>query len=151
MGWENYHLHEFRSRGIRYGTPDPEEPRIPRVHDETTVSIGKLLHAAGDTLSYEYDFGDSWLHALMLEDISSAETGIIYPTCIAGERACPLEDAGGLPGFYRYLEAISDPAHEEHQDLIDWRGPGYNAEAFSVAKLNGLLQRRPRSVRAGPA
>src|ERR1039458_9574214 len=28
----------------------------------------------------------------------------------------------GYPGFYNLLEAISDPGHEEHDELLDWLG-----------------------------
>jgi Plasmid pRiA4b ORF-3-like protein len=151
MGWENCHAHEFRSRGVRYGTPEFDEPGFPRLHDETAVPLCNLLRVAGDKLSYEYDLGDSWEHEILLEHIKAVDPSVTYPVCITGQRACPPEDSGGLPGFYHYLEVLANPAHEEHHELLNWRGPGYDPESFDVARINALLQRRSRGLRAGPA
>jgi len=69
---------------------------------------------------YEYDFGDCWVHNVLLEDILPKEKGVKYPKCIAGERACPPEDCGSVPGYYQFLEIIKNPAHHEYRDTIDW-------------------------------
>ena len=29
---------------------------------------------------------------------------------------------GGIYGFYDFLEALSDPKHEQHDDLMEWGG-----------------------------
>lgn len=33
--------------------------------------------------------------------------------------------------FANYLEAIADPDHEEHTDLLEWNGP-FDPEAFNA-------------------
>lgn len=69
---------------------------------------------------YEYDFGDRWRHELLLEGILLKEKGVKYPRCIAGERACPPEDCGSVPGYYRMLEALANPDDEEHEEMGAW-------------------------------
>lgn len=69
---------------------------------------------------YEYDFGDSWEHDVLLEGVLIPEAGVKYPRCWVGENACPPEDCGGVRGYYDLLEIIWDPSHEEYEDTIMW-------------------------------
>ena len=72
-----------------------------------------------DSFLYEYDFGDSWEHLVVVEKIlSPEESPADLPVCSAGAWACPPEDCGGVPGYEGFLEAIRDPAHEEHQVML---------------------------------
>nr|MDQ2695392.1 plasmid pRiA4b ORF-3 family protein [Pseudomonadota bacterium] len=43
-----------------------------------------------------------------------------YPRCLAGERACPPEDCGGVPGYYQLLEILADPSHDEYAGMVEW-------------------------------
>jgi len=61
---------------------------------------------------YEYDFGDGWLHEVLLQKILPAEDGVRYPICIEGKHASPPEDSGGPPGYCDLLEALDDPSRE---------------------------------------
>ena len=61
--------------------------------------------------------------------------------CLDGQRSCPPEDCGGPPGYANLLETISDPAHEEFDDYIEWVGKDFDPEAFSLASTNAALQR----------
>ena len=60
-----------------------------------------------------------------MEKIGPADVGIRYPRFVAGERRCPPEDVGGLPGFELFLEAMGDLVHEEHSRLLEWYGGPY--------------------------
>lgn len=149
IGWENCHLHEFRIGRQRFGKPDPTERTLggPRTASERTVRLFSVLGRAGAKAVYMYDFGDSWEHELLVEKCLASEPGCAYPACLAGERNGPPEDCGGIPGFYNLLEAISDPQHEDHQDLLDWVGGSFDPESFSVDAVNQRLQRKFRPVR----
>ncbi len=59
---------------------------------------------------------------------------MVYPQCLEGERACPPDNVGGLRDYAEYLEAISDPNHEPHRELLDWKGP-FNPDAFNPLTL----------------
>lgn len=138
MGWENCHLHQFVSGDNRYGIPDPEFPGNTR--NETPVRLDKIANS-GDTFIYEYDFGDSWLHEIKIEKVLTPEKNQRYPVCLAGKRACPPEDCGGFPGYQHLLEALSDPGHEEHEDMLDWIGEDFDPEAFDLVETNKSLWR----------
>ena len=55
-----------------------------------------------------------------------------------------ISDSGGLPGFYNLLEAISDPAHEQHEELRDWLGGEFDPEGqrFRPAESEWSARRR---------
>ena len=46
--------------------------------------------------------------------------------------------SGGIPGFYDLVEALSDPTHERHEEMIDWIGE-FDPQAFSVESVNRML------------
>lgn len=64
------------------------------------MKICDLLKREGDTIIYEYDFGDSWIHTLKLEAVLNSANNTQIPSCIAGQMACPEEDSGG-PFLYK--------------------------------------------------
>jgi len=141
MGWEDCHMHAFRIGQQSYAEPDPMERVFggPRTADEGTARLSDVMGRAGIKAVYTYDFGDSWEHRIVVEKRLAPQPGQAYPVCVAGERHGPPEDCGGIPGFYNLLEAISDPAHERHDQLLDWLGDGFDAEAFSVDEVNQRL------------
>lgn len=154
MGWEDCHMHEFCIGQQRFGTPDPMEQIFggSRSASERTARLFNVLSRAGTKVVYTYDFGDSWEHQIVVEKRLAPEPGCPYPTCLAGERHGPPEDCGGIPGFYNLLEAISDPEHEQHEELLDWLGDDFDPQAFSVEEVNrrlALLQRRRKKAAAG--
>ncbi|MCL2020984.1 MAG: plasmid pRiA4b ORF-3 family protein [Betaproteobacteria bacterium] len=135
MGWEDYHLHMFRigkrSEIIINGNPTDDDLD----DDENTfngweIEASSFLETPGDVALYEYDLGDGWLHEILLEGVFLKEKGIRYPNCIAGARACPPEDCGGIPGFEHMLEVLASPRHPEHKDLIKWLGKEFEADKF---------------------
>ena len=67
------------------------------------------------------------------------------PAFVEGARRCPPENEGGPPGFERFLEAVLDPAHEEHQETIEWNGKAYEPKDMD----DGLVRTRLENV-AGP-
>ena len=89
---------------------------------------------------YEYDFGDSWEHELLVEKILPPEKGAHYPRCIKAKRACPPEDVGGVWGYDDFLEAIQDPDHPDHEDMLEWVGGEFDPEAVDLDEINETLR-----------
>lgn len=56
--------------------------------------------------------------------------------CIAGKRACPPDDCGGIWGYYKLLEGLANPSHPQHADMKDWIDDDFDPEAFKVADAN---------------
>ena len=142
MGWEDYHLHQFDIGEQHYGLPHPDD--FYEMIDEREVQIQQAVGGEKFKFKYWYDFGDDWWHTLLVEKVFPAEQGVRYPRCINGKRACPPEDVGGPWGYADYVVAMSDPNHPEHDDMIEWRGPDFDPEAFDVDEVNKRLWARLR-------
>ena len=134
MGWTNSHLHQFKIKGQRYSDPSLFDDDFDDLEceDSTTTMLSAVLPKTGKRFAfkYEYDFGDSWEHELMFEGAPPVDPKAKYPLCVEGERACPPEDCGGVWGYASFLEAISDPQHEEHDHMLDWIGGAFDPEKF---------------------
>jgi hypothetical protein len=139
MGWEDYHLHGFRADDVNYGIPDPDFGDEDII-DEGTVTLDQVLTQPKQKMMYDYDFGDDWQHDILLEKILPLKPDGNYPRCVTGKRACPPEDCGGIWGYYEFLEAIRDPDHPEHEDMLEWAGGDFDPEAFDRDEVNDSLQ-----------
>lgn len=51
-----------------------------------------------------------------------------------GQFSSPPEDVGGESGYEHFLEALSDPAHKEHEDVKTWVRPPFDPMAFSIGE-----------------
>jgi hypothetical protein len=107
--------------------------------DENAVTLGKVCPKVKSKLIYEYDFGDGWEHVIEVQKIVEPETGVEYPVCLAGKKACPPEDCGGVWGYYELLATIADPDHEEHEEMLEWLGEGSDPDAFDLEEVNAML------------
>lgn len=124
MGWCDCHLHSFRvgerrENRVEIGVPTPgfEEQEILAGWD---VPVSDFCKTTGTTIQYLYDFGDHWDHQIVFEEIVEVKTALKLPVCLEGERACPPEDCGGLPGYYHLLEVLDDKNHTEYAGMVDW-------------------------------
>jgi hypothetical protein len=137
MGWYDSHLHQFVVGDAYYGVPHPDMD----VRDERRFKLNQALTAPKQKIVYEYDFGDSWEHEIVLEKVLAPEPGATYPRCTDGKRACPPEDCGGIWGYAELLEAISDPEHPEHEEMSEWLAEDFDPEAFDLDEVNVQLRR----------
>jgi hypothetical protein len=138
MGWHNCHLHMFKIDNIHLTDFFDDDQRLNEF-DDRDFTIEQVLGDKVKKFIYEYDFGDGWEHQIDVEKIIPPDFNIKYPICIAGRRACPPEDCGSYPGYYRCLEALKDPFNNENQELIEWMGH-YDPEHFDIKKTNERLQ-----------
>lgn len=157
MGWEDMHLHAFRIGGKRNGIDIgiPMEVDMPLSNATTLagwdVPIASHLHEPGASCTYLYDFGDDWSHKVVLEAIVPREAKLKYPRCLAGARACPPEDCGGVHGYTRLCDILKNPANadEEAEELLDWVGDDFDPEAFDAGKVKfGSAAKRLKELRS---
>jgi hypothetical protein len=139
MGWLDYHLHAFEIDGRRYGVPDDSFDFDDTLPEEEIV-LADLVGIGVDRFIYEYDFGDGWQHEIVIESVGESISGVSYPRCTAGERACPPEDCGGIPGFAEFVEVMADPRHPEHEAMSAWYGGEFDPAAFSAEVASSLLR-----------
>ncbi len=148
MGWQDGHLHEFEADDVRYGVPEPRQSDFwgEPVKAESRARLQQVLPAEKCRLTYTYDFGDNWLVDVVLERILPPDDTKRYPLCLAGRRAGPPDDSGGPWGYMEMLQVLADPKHPDHEEMKEWLGGDWDAEAFTVDEANGLLSvlRQPR-------
>ena len=139
MGWQDEHLHLFIDGNKQYGSHDPDWDEFGAEYgDECEVQLRQVLSRPNKTLLYEYDFGDSWQHTIKLEEIKSVEEVEDSPFCLGGERACPPENCGGIPGYYHLLAVMADPNHKEYEDMSLWFGGVFDPDAISLDEINTI-------------
>ncbi len=97
MKWSDYHLHRFVINGGEYGIA--REGGVGFSDNPDAVMLSQFRFREDDGFVYEYDFGDSWEHIIVVQDILLPDPGIAYPVCTGGRRAGPPEDCGGPWGF----------------------------------------------------
>ena len=149
MGWQNCHLHQFSGAGAKYGQDDPSEPGCLAQMgwiDERKARVSQLLPGAGATAEYLYDFGDDWLHEIVVEQVLPVDPRRAYPVCLEGKGAGPPEDCGGPHGFENIREALSDPKHPQYWDMKLFY-EDYQLK-YSLAAVNrGLRKRFPAKAK----
>jgi hypothetical protein len=172
FNWEDSHLYQFLAPpggkltrtalrdAVRYHTmpPDPffdNDEQNDSPADEALV--GRIFTPDCKQIVYEYDFGDSWEHLVKLEKRTPGGEQDHVPQCLAGENAAPRDDMGGIPGYYDWLDALRDPAHEMHEQAIEWLGQDFDPARFDLDAANRRLAqafkpapKRPRKPRKKP-
>ena len=143
MGWTDSHLHEFTSGSATDGVAEHYRPQdsidegLPGI-DETEVRLDEVVEPE-DRLYYNYDFGDDWSHTLHLEAVVPREPDAPLAVCVAGARACPPEDCGGIWGYHELLTALSQPPNADNSELREWVGPDFDPDRFDVDDVNTAL------------
>jgi len=141
MEWEDYHLHLFQIGEDYYAIPSPDDPWPMETKNEKRAKLFQIAPAEKSKFIYEYDLGDSWRHNILVEKILLPERELEHPVCLAGKRSRPPEDCGGIGGYYRFLKAIGDPKHPEHEDTLVWAGEEIDPERFDKEEINRLLSK----------
>ena len=146
MGWEGYHLHQFRKNGVYYKEITEEDTFWlggDRLQDEAEYTLGQMLAKKGDKMNFDYDFGDGWEHQVALSDIvpyADGETPALH--LLAGKNACPPEDCGGVWGYetlcqYYYTRKKDPNFPKEHYALVDKH---FNPEYFPLEEYQADIE-----------
>ena len=139
MGWTNSHLHQFIVGRTYYGEPHPDYGL--EMNDQDAVQLDEIVEKKKDRFVYEYDFGDGWEHAILVEEVMEPDPDATYPRCVKGKRSCPPEDIGGSWGYAEFLEAIEDEDHPRHAEYMDWIGGEFDPDAFDREEVNEILKK----------
>ena len=140
MGWEHSHLHQFIVDGVYYGEIFKGDFDTGDTEDEKKVKLFQVMEAPKSKIFYEYDFGDSWEHEIVLEEILPATAKKVPSVCLAGERACPPEDCGGVWGYEELLRVIKNPTDPDYEDRMEWLGDDFDPEVFDINEVNEILK-----------
>ena len=141
MGWSDCHLFEFVVGDRIYGDPGPvfgiDERRIYKAKG---IRLATLIDRGVKEFLYVYDFGDNWQHRVTVRDIRDGDADVEYPRFISGARRAPPEDVGGIGGFEAFLEAIADPEHEDHMQMLDWYGKPFDPQDIDERHVRMIIE-----------
>ena len=140
MGWQNCHLYHFDTGEVRYTEYFDDDFMSDDERPASETRLGDLDLQSGDVLWYLYDFGDDWLHEIEVEEISPVERGAEYPRCLAGRRACPPEDCGGIYGYDRMLSVLRSRSDPERGEYLEWLGGDWDSDAFDPGATDDLVR-----------
>ena len=148
MGWAEEHLHQFIMRNGRqstfYATSIHEimESRMqPETKDGRQYCIADLLKQKGDSVTFEYDYGDCWLHTVTLLAVNEYGDEKKEVSLLGGERACPPNDCGGVPGYQRLCMLMEKPASPDALSEMEWLGFRYDPELFPLKEAQKIVKR----------
>lgn len=134
MGWTYSHLHQFVVANEYIGSI---AELGDEVLDEKRIRLSDYISGEKEKFRYEYDFGDDWDHIIEVEKTLPVDPTQSYPRCIAGKRACPPEDCGGIWNYGDLVEILADPDHPEYENMRDFVGDEFDPNEFD---LNAVAQ-----------
>jgi hypothetical protein len=149
FGWEDCHLWEFRSTG-RGGVPiagipsDSDFDWGSETPDASRLKLYRHFGSDGGAKNclYVYDFGDDWEHQVTFrKEVTDAD--LFNRRLLSGKRACPPEDCGSVPGYYRlvhFVETGEDEYGDEGSELGDWIGD-WHPDAFDLERVSKRFDR----------
>lgn len=162
FGWRDSHLHDFTdtdpyARGgvepLVWTDPETIFDGPEGALNEAQAAVGEALEPSG-MLFYRYDFGDGWtLRIERLDEPGELDDGL-RARVVDGERAGPLDDSGGVPGYADKLELLAGPDCEERREIVNWVGwvcgpwREFAPERFDVEATNHVLARLPGAAPA---
>lgn len=149
FGWHEYHLFRFSEKAyggnIHICEPDSYEGmcRNSNPTDAKKIALNQVFNEDCRHLVYLYDFGDDWVHDILLEEIS--EENIEKAVCTAGKGACPPEDCGGPMGYEMMKELfLSAPKSREANRYRKWlclgKGEAWDAARFNLTEANAYME-----------
>jgi len=148
MGWTNSHMHQFIKNGTYYTANENNmfDDMDGIDYKKKKIRISTLLKQEKDTLVYEYDFGDGWLHKILLEKILPVDDKVKYPVVVDGNMHCPPEDCGGVWGYADMLKILKKSDHEEYESYMEWLGGEFDPKYFNIDEINDMLKQKNYGV-----
>jgi hypothetical protein len=151
MGWLDCHLWQFEGNERKYSLLIPNDPDWnARITNAATTKLSAVLDDGVRAIGYVYDMGDNWQHNIIVEKLKALEAGALYPQFLGGERRCPPEDCGSVPGYYEFLENIASKQNKKRKAALDWYGGPYDPDEINEKQIITALNRiatRGRSTR----
>ena len=139
FGWYDYQSHVFFVGEKRYGNPMDHDGVV--IEDDRDVTLADVRLSEHDRAAYDYLFAEGWHVDIRVEKTTAAEKGAIYPRCVAGERAGPPEDCGGIEAYKDMLYCLKHPETDLGREWREWLEPGHDTEKCDLGAINKALKR----------
>jgi hypothetical protein len=122
FGWYDCHLYQFSPNG--YGSKPQigieDEWSSEDLENAEKVQLKQHLHHKGQKFTYIYDFGDDWIHSILVEQVIDQQA--VRAELLQGRGKCPPEDCGGPWGYESLKEILEDPKHPQYEEMREWMG-----------------------------
>lgn len=159
FNWENAHLFQFSPKGwgsvprlqenfegeADWGEgpfSEPDSWPYGERYDASKIKLEDYFHSLKQKMVYIYDFGDDWKHTIELVEVTDEK--LVHPICLAGKAQAPVEDCGGIWGYYHLMGKLSDPKHPEYDEVLHWmgleEGQKWDENAFDLEKVQARLR-----------
>ncbi len=123
MGWSGNHrfVFEFYHLELRIieGAEEYGGGYGPYVYTEASTAFVREYLEGNGWFTYVYDLGFYWKHRVTVEKVIE-DYVYEYPQVIKYKGNCPVEDCGGIYGYYKCLDIISDKNNPEYEDKLEW-------------------------------
>ena len=96
-------------------------------------------------MKYTYDFGDDWIHDIIIEKTVETDKKLTKPICIKAKMADLPEDCGGPYGYEELLDILSNKNNERYNEMREWVDGGFtnwydDREYVDIEKINLRLE-----------
>jgi hypothetical protein len=145
MGWYGGHLseYEFYHRRLQLREDYEEFDFTPMwdfdLMDSSKTYINDFMEQE-EWFTYTYDFGDQWQHRVTIEKVIE-DYPFHYPQVIKFKGDCPIEDCGGIEGYYECFNVIEDPDHPESSERREWAEMQGHGHVYDIDEVNEDLKR----------
>jgi hypothetical protein len=142
MGWTDCHHYLFDIDPVIYGRAfeyDSDGQYVVVSASKTLLRTVIPNTQPGFAFRYTYDLGDGWEHQIVFERAFEPVPKARYPLCVEGERACPPDTCGGVPGYEHLLDVMHDPDDEEYDELLEWAGGDFDPEDFDPKRATRAM------------
>ena len=155
MGWDSYHLSGFtigkgRDSIFIEDYPDDKEEKKAQKKDgvlnSKRVKIDEYL--LGDQkITYIYDFGDSWEHEIVLEEVLEDYKNK-YAQVVTYRGNCPPEDCGGSQGYYQLMYGDGEEAEEMRQyyEIVKYNKAETNERLKNLKETEKMIEEMIREI-----
>jgi Plasmid pRiA4b ORF-3-like protein len=137
--WFDYQTHTFTVGEQRLGNPAKTDTLL--VADDRDITLLDIELAKRGAMLYEYHFGEGWRVEVRVEAVRPVVKGEVYPQCLAGERAGPPEDCGGVEAYQDMLACIQEPNTDLGREWLEWLGPTHDVDKLDIVLLNKVLRK----------
>lgn len=144
FNWQNGHLYEFRLNDtVLTDFETLDEPMDGK--DSRKEKIFSYLKKEKQRFRYLYDFGDDWDHEIVVERILPKWTGKL-PLCVGASQMAPLEDFGGIDGWYDLLEKFKNVDFDSAKNDLDLEFYEWICDQIPELRENGCLLQNNKHI-----
>lgn len=142
MGWSGYHLFEFEFYHLDLKIIEGAQEWFDGVFDcvEASETYIREYLEENDWFTYTYDLGDDWQHRVTVEKILD-DYELDYPQVIKYKGDCPVEDSGGIYGYYDFMDAVNDPDYPDREERLAWLELQGYPHVYDMDEVNEDMKR----------